>query len=68
MLMQQIKLQQSATSILAVIAEQLTAANSWQRNGAAEATNIQNQAINARSSNPADYSNSAATLTNYLID
>jgi hypothetical protein len=67
-LMQQIKLQQSATSILAVIAEQLSAANAWQRNGAAEATNIQNQALNARNANSADYANSSATLTDYLIN
>jgi hypothetical protein len=67
-LMQQIKLQQSATSILAVIAEQLTAANAWQRNSAAEATNIQNQALNARNANTADYANVGATLTDYLIN
>jgi type IV secretion system protein TrbJ len=67
-LMQQIKLQQSSSSLLAVIAEQLTAANAWQRNSAAEATNIQNQALNARNANPADYANAGGTLTDYLIN
>jgi len=67
-LMQQIKLQQSSSSLLAVIAEQLTAANAWQRNSAAEATNIQNQALNTRNVNPADYANAGGTLTDYLIN
>ena len=67
-LLQILKLQQSNASIDVVVAEQLTAANSWQRNSAAEAITIQSQAIHSRASAPADYSNTSGTLTNYLID
>jgi hypothetical protein len=55
-------------SLHAVTAEQLAAANSWQRNTAAEAITIESSAINSRDSSPADYSNTATTLTDYLID
>ena len=67
-LLQLLKLQQSNASLQAVLAEQLTAANSWQRNTAAEAITIQSQSITSRMSAPADYSKTSATLTDYLIN
>jgi type IV secretion system protein TrbJ len=67
-LLQLLKLQQSAASLHAVVTEQLAAANSWQRNTAAEAITMQSGAISFRTSAPADYSNTSTTLTNYLID
>ena len=66
-LLQLLKLQQSVASLHAVIAEQLTAQGSWQRNAAAEATNMQIQAVDSRTAAPADYTNASATLMNYLI-
>jgi hypothetical protein len=66
-LLQLLKLQLSTASLHAVISEQLAAANSWQRNTAAEAITMESTAINSRNSAPADYSNTAATLTDYLI-
>jgi len=66
-LLQLLKLQLSTASLHAVAAEQLAAANSWQRNTAAEAISIMSNAIQSRSSAPADYSNTSATLTDYLI-
>ena len=67
-LLQVLKLQQSAASFNAVIAEQLTAAHSWNRNTAAEAITIQAQAINSRASSAADYAGGSSTLTDYLIN
>jgi hypothetical protein len=67
-LLQLLKLQQSAASLHAVVIEQLAAANSWQRNTAAEAITMQSGAISFRTSAPADYANTSTTLTNYLID
>jgi type IV secretion system protein TrbJ len=67
-LLQLLKLQQSAASLHAVVTEQLAAANSWQRNTAAEAITMQSGAISFRTSAPADYANTSTTLTNYLID
>ena len=67
-LLQLLKLQQSAASLHAVVTEQLAAANSWQRNTAAEAITMQSGAISFRTSAPADYSNTSTTLSNYLID
>jgi len=67
-LMQILKLQQSNVSLQVVLAEQLTAANTWQRNTAAEAISIQSQSISSRASAPTDYSNTSTTLTDYLIN
>ena len=66
-LLQLLKLQLSTASLHAVAAEQLATANSWQRNTAAEAITIVSNAIQSRTSAPADYSNTSATLTDYLI-
>jgi type IV secretion system protein TrbJ len=66
-LLQLLKLQLSTASLHAVTSEQLAAANSWQRNTAAEAIIMESTAINSRNTTPADYSNTAATLTDYLI-
>lgn len=67
-LLQLLKLQQSNASLQAVLAEQLTAANTWQRNTAAEAITIQSQSISSRASSPTDYVNTSTTLTDYLIN
>ena len=66
-LLQLLKLQQSAASLDVVLTEQLAAANSWQRNTAAEAVTIESAAISSRTATPPDYSNTSATLTNFLI-
>jgi len=66
-LLQLLKLQQSATSLHAVATEQLAAANSWQRNTAADNLTMISNAIQSRTDTPADYSHTAATVTDYLI-
>jgi hypothetical protein len=66
-LLQLLKLQQSATSLHAVITEQLAAANSWQRNTAADNLTMVSNAIQSRTDSPADYSHTSATVTDYLI-
>jgi conjugal transfer/entry exclusion protein len=66
-LLQLLKLQQSASSLHAVVTEQLAAANSWQRNTAADNLTMISNAIQSWNTAPADYSHTAGTLTNYLI-
>ena len=66
-LLQLLKLQQSATSLHAVVTEQLAAANSWQRNTAADNLTMISNAIQSRTDTPADYSHTATTVTDYLI-
>src|ERR1043165_2620698 len=64
-LMRILKLKQSNVSLQVVLAEQLTAANPWQRNTAAEAISIQSQSISSRASAPTDYSNTSTPSTDY---
>jgi hypothetical protein len=66
-LLQLLKLQQSATSLHAVITEQLAVANSWQRNTAADNLTMISNAIQSRTDTPSDYSHTSATVTDYLI-
>ena len=66
-LLQLLKLQQSAASLHAVVTEQLAAANSWQRNTAADNLTMLSSAIQSRNTAPADYAHTAQTLTDYLI-
>jgi hypothetical protein len=66
-LLQLLKLQQSAASLDAVVTEQLAAANSWQRNTAADNLTMLSNAIQSRNAAPADYAHTAQTLTEYLI-
>jgi hypothetical protein len=66
-LLQLLKLQQSAASLHAVVTEQLAASNSWQRNTAADNLTMLSSAIQSRNTAPADYAHTAQTLTDYLI-
>jgi hypothetical protein len=66
-LLQLLKLQQSAASLHAVVTEQLAAANSWQRNTAADNLSMLSSSIQSRNTAPADYAHTAQTLTDYLI-
>lgn len=56
-LLQLLKLQQSAASLHAVVTERLAAANSWQRNTAAD--NLTMLPIQSRNTAPADYAHTA---------
>jgi len=49
------------------VTEQLAAANSWQRNTAADNLTMLSNAIQSRNTAPADYAHTAQTLTDYLI-
>jgi type IV secretion system protein TrbJ len=66
-LLQLLKLQQSSASLHAAVTEQLAAANSWQRNTAADNLTTLSNAIQFRNAAPADYAHTAQTLTDYLI-
>jgi hypothetical protein len=67
-LLQLIRMQQSAANLHAATLEQLTVANTWQRNAAAEASDIYGAAITSRKSKLADIAGVANTLQTYGIE
>ena len=65
-IMQSIKLQESANSINTAMLEQLTVQNTWNRNAAAELSNIYATRSQLATSNPSDYTNAGNTLRNFI--
>jgi len=66
-LLQLIRMQQSTANLHAAALEQLTVANTWQRNAAAEASDIYGGAISSRQNRLADIAGVADTLQTYAI-
>jgi hypothetical protein len=66
-LLQLIRMHQSAATLHAATLEQLTVANTWQRNAAAETSNIYGAAITSRKTKLADIAGVADTLKTYGI-
>jgi hypothetical protein len=66
-ILQLIKLQQSNAAVNAAILQQLTIANTWQRNAVADRSNSYDHMIAVRSAQIADYKGSSATVSTYLM-
>ena len=65
-LLQLLRLHQSASALHAATLEQLTVANTWQRNAAVEASNTYGKAIASRQSAPPDFAGAGDTVRDFV--
>jgi hypothetical protein len=65
-LLQLLRLHQSDAALHAAALEQLTVANTWQRNAAVEASNTYGKAIASRQSAPADFAGAGDTVRDFV--
>jgi len=65
-LVELLRLHQTDSALQAATLEQLTVANTWQRNAAVEATNTYGKAVASRQSTPADFAGAGDTVRNFV--
>ena len=65
-LVELLRLHQTDSALQAATLEQLTVANTWQRNAAVEATNTYGKAVVSRQSTPADFAGAGDTVRNFV--
>ena len=65
-LLQLLRLHQSASALHAATLEQLTVANTWQRNAAVEASNTYGKAIASRQTAPPDFAGAGDTVRDFV--
>ena len=65
-LVELLRFHQTDSALQAATLEQLTVANTWQRNAAVEATNTYGKAVASRQSTPADFAGAGDTVRNFV--